>query len=173
MTEKPEKKRVNSKNKGNTFERKISNKLSERFVEKTGLLTSFRRNADSGSFFGGSNKKRTETHDLDKANFGDIITPPGFAYSLECKHYKEPPTFSSLIAQNWKTLDVWIEQAEQDAASSGKLPAIIVKFNLVPEIVVLKGLPAGIDNAVINYKGYVIISLDDWLKLGDEEFFNG
>lgn len=169
MTER--KKRINSKSKGNVFERKISTALSKRFEAKTGLVTAFRRNADSGSFFGGSNKHRTETHDLDKASFGDIITPTNFNFSIECKHYKEAPTFSSLISQNWKTLDGWIEQAEQDAASSGKQSAIIVKFNLVPEIVVLRTLPAGIKQSIINYKDFVIISLEDWLMMDDSIFF--
>lgn len=161
---------MNSKNKGNTFERKIANLLSDRFLEVTGIPKSFRRNADSGSFFGGANKARTETHDLSKASFGDIITPEEFAFSIECKHYKDPPSFSSLIKQEVAALDKWITQAEQDAESSGKLPAIIVKYNNVPEVVLLREAFGSIV-PVAHYKAYQIIALTDFLDQEDGWFF--
>ena len=63
---------VNGKSKGSSFERKISNLLSSRFEPVTGIKQAFRRNPDSGSFFGASNQKRKETHDLDHANFGEL-----------------------------------------------------------------------------------------------------
>jgi hypothetical protein len=66
---------VNSKNKGNAFERKIAKNLSERFEAHTGLTDAFRRNLDSGSFFGASNQSRIEKHGTEHANFGDILTP--------------------------------------------------------------------------------------------------
>jgi len=80
--------KVNGKQKGNSFERKIANLLSDRFKEHTGIESSFRRNPDSGSFFGGSNHSRTEKYDTEFAIFGDLICPKSFAYSVECKHYK-------------------------------------------------------------------------------------
>ncbi len=51
---------VNGKQKGNGFERKIANILSERFKEHTGLEQAFRRNIDSGSFFGGKCSKSSD-----------------------------------------------------------------------------------------------------------------
>lgn len=161
---------MNSKNKGNTFERKIANLLSDRFLEVTGIPKSFRRNADSGSFFGGTNKARTETHDLSKASFGDIITPEEFAFSIECKHYKDPPSFASMVKQEVAALDKWITQAEQDAESSGKLPAIIVKYNNVPEVVLLRAAFGSIV-PVARYKTYEIITLTDFLAQEDVWFF--
>lgn len=160
---------MNSKNKGNTFERKIANLLSERFLAHTGIPKSFRRNADSGSFFGGSNKARTDTHDTSKATFGDIIVPDGFAFSIECKHYKDPPTFASLVKQEVAALDKWIAQAEQDGESSGKTPCIIVKYNNVPEVVFLAEpgdlIPIG------RYKSYHIVPLTDFVSQPDDIFF--
>lgn len=161
---------MNSKNKGNTFERKIANLLSERFLEVTGIAKSFRRNADSGSFFGGTNKFRTETHDLSKASFGDIITPEEFAFSIECKHYKAPPSFASMVKQEVADFDKWIAQAEQDAESSGKLPCIIVKYNNVPEIVLLREA-FGTLGAIARYKTYEIVPLADFLDQEDVWFF--
>lgn len=163
-------KRVNSKNKGNTYERKISNLLSERFKEKTGLEKSFTRNADSGSFFGGKNKARVETHSTDKATFGDIITPAKFNFTVECKHYKDAPTMNSIITQNVKLFDEWIIQAKQDSESANKDFIIICKFNNVADMVISAKLYGGL-TSIINYKEYFIVSLDSLLKLDDHYFF--
>lgn len=89
--------KVNGKNKGNTFERKVANLLSDRFQQHTGIEKSFRRNSDSGSFFGGGNKSRVAQYDLEHAAFGDLICPDTFLYSVECKHYKSAPSFQSIV----------------------------------------------------------------------------
>lgn len=157
------------KAKGNSFERKIANLLSARFKEKTGIEKSFRRNADSGSFFGGSNVKRTEAYDTEKATFGDIITPASFAFSLECKHYKAPPSFSLIMKQDVKDWDKWIGQAGQDCISANKKMAIIIKYNNVDEFVIVTephDLPV-----IIKYKEYSIVTLEAWLTLSDDKFF--
>jgi hypothetical protein len=158
------------KAKGNSFERKIANLLSARFKEKTGIEKSFRRNADSGSFFGGSNVKRTEAYDTEKATFGDIITPATFAFSLECKHYKAPPSFSLIMKQDVKDWDKWIGQAGQDCISANKKMAIIIKYNNVDEFVIVTephDLPV-----IIKYKEYSIVTLEAWLTLPDDKFFD-
>jgi hypothetical protein len=162
---------VNSKNKGNTFERKIANLLCERFAVHTGIDKSFRRNPDSGSFFGGSNFKRTETHDTEKASYGDIIAPASFNFNIECKHYKDAPSFSSIVKQEYATFDKWIGQAEQDSNVSGKLVMIIMKFNNVPETVMV---PRGTfpELHVMCYKNYEIAPLEKVLELSDQKFFN-
>ena len=162
---------INSKNKGNTFERKVSNIFSKRFEAKTGLISGFRRNADSGSFFGKTNKARIETHDTTKATFGDIICPTDFRFNIECKHYKSPPSLAIIFKQDWKQLDEWLEQSEQDGKSANRVPIIIMKFNNVPEMVVLKdtmGIPP-----VLHYKEYSIITLDSFLSLPDTNYFEG
>ena len=162
-------KNMKPKMKGNAFERKISNLLSERFKDVTGLEKAFRRNADSGSFFGGSNVRRTQTHDVDKANFGDIIAPANFAFSLECKHYKAPPSFAMMMKQDCKEWDKWIDQATQDAKSSNKKMAVIVKYNGIEEIVIMSeshGL-----HASIQYKDYFVVTLQQFLSLPDSLFF--
>ncbi len=162
---------TNSKNKGSTFERKIANLLSERFANYTGLEKSFIRNSDSGSYFGGKNSVRTSTHDLDKATFGDIVVPKGFKYSLECKHYANPPSFKMWINQDCKLLEQWISQAKQDSKAAGKDFLLIMKFNGISEIVLLEDVPEGLD-VIINYRVYSIVRLDDFLKLEDKVFWS-
>lgn len=162
---------VNSKNKGNTFERKIANLLCERFAEHTGIAKSFRRNADSGSFFGGSNFKRIETHDTEKASYGDIIAPSAFRFNIECKHYKDGPSFSSMLKQEYATFDKWIEQAELDSKSSSKLVLIIMKFNNVLESVMVPQGTLPADMRLMTYKNYEIGLLDKVLALPAEFFF--
>lgn len=160
---------THSKNKGNAFERKISKLLSERFEKITGVKTGFVRNADSGSFFGGKNQTRVDTHLMENACFGDIKTPSNFKFSVECKHYKTPPSFASIIKQEYKLFDTWIEQARQDALNSGKKMLIIIKFNSVPEFVIVEDVA---HDAFGRYKEYHLVELSKWLSQADSHFFN-
>lgn len=161
---------VNGKSKGSSFERKIANLLSERFEPVTGIKQGFRRNTDSGSFFGGSNQKRVETHDLDHALFGDLICPRNFKFSVECKFYKAGPTFSALVKGNIRQWDDWISQAKQDAANSKKKLMLIIKYNGVDEIVFVETKLPTI-SPVLLYKDVFGYKLQDFLNQEDQEFF--
>lgn len=160
---------VNGKNKGSTFERTISNLLSKRFEPLTGIKSAFRRNADSGSFFGASNQKRIKTHNTENANFGDIICPGDFNFGIECKHYKTAPSFASILTQNCKQWDSWLAQALQDSINSNKKMMLIIKYNNVAEFV-LTTEPVG-GTPVVTYKSYYVTTLKDFLAQGDEVFF--
>lgn len=162
--------RINGKNKGNSFERKIANLLSKRFSVRTGIEQSFIRNPDSGSFFGGSNQKRTNTHDLEMAVFGDLKCPKSFKFTIECKHYKSPPSFQSLVKGAVTQWDQWISQASQDSVNSGKKFLLIVKYNNVEEIVFTEDelLPS----ALFKYKEKNVYRLVDILSLDDSIFFD-
>jgi hypothetical protein len=162
---------VNGKSKGSTFERKIANLLSARFKEVTGIDQAFRRNPDSGSFFGGSNKKRVATHDLDHAFFGDLICPEAFKFSVECKHYKSGPTFSAIVKGKVGQWDEWIAQAQQDASNSNKEMMLIVKYNGVDEVVFLSK-PISAIRLVSPYREVYGYRLDDFLNLDNSIFFN-
>ena len=162
---------INSKQKGGQFERKIANLLSARFELITGIKQSFRRNPDSGSFFGASNQFRKETHDLDHANFGDLMCPKAFNYSIECKHYKTGPSFAAIVKGKITQWDTWIAQAKQDAINSKKAMLLIIKYNGVDEIVFLS---TPVDNVpmLFPYKDVFGYRLDDLLLLDDEFFFS-
>lgn len=171
---------VNGKQKGNGFERKIANILSERFKAYTGLEQSFRRNIDSGSFFGGKNQQRAQTHDLSKASFGDIVVPENFKFSIECKFYKDAPSFNSFLKQDIKQWDGWLKQATQDCKNSEHNMAVIIKYNNVEEIVLLEtSLLKVISNQYVldlplklQYKEYSVITLSQFLSLGNDIFFH-
>lgn len=160
---------VNGKAKGSNFERKIANALSERFEPFLGKKNGFRRNPDSGSFFGGSNAMRTESYDLDYAVFGDLICPRNFMYSIECKHYKTPPSFQSVVTHKVTQWDQWLEQAERDATSSSRNMSLIIKYNNVDEIVFLSYPIDGTNHT--RYRAYFVHLLSDWLKMPDGHFF--
>lgn len=160
---------MTAKSKGNSFERKVADALSKRFKPRTGIDKAFRRNIDSGSFFGGSNQTRVATHDTSKATFGDIICPDGFKFSIECKHYKAAPSFALILKQDCKEWDKWIMQASQDAVSSGKEMLLVIKYNNVDMFVLVKnthGLPHS-----MRYKEYFVLTLDSFLTLDDSVFF--
>lgn len=162
---------VNSKNKGNTFERKIAKILSERFEPHTGLSDAFRRNIDSGSFFGASNQHRIQKHGTEHANFGDILTPQDFKFAVECKHYKTPPTFGTIIKGEYKLFDEWIGQAKQDAENAGKAWMVIAKFNNVDEFVLVQQGIAPQSKILMRYKDADIVPLKKLLEEDDSFFF--
>jgi len=161
---------VNGKQKGNSYERKIANILSERFEQFTGIEKSFRRNPDSGAFFGGSNVARTEVYDTDYAIYGDLICPRNFLYSIECKHYKSSPPLNAVLTQKVSQWDEWLKQASQDAVTSGKDMMMIVKYNRTEAMVFLETIVYGL-TPIINYNGYYIYTLTDILKQEDLFFF--
>lgn len=163
--------KVNGKAKGNSYERSVSNKLSERFAAYTGIEKSFRRSSDSGSFFGASNQKRIAQYDTSKATFGDIITPDNFRFSIECKNYKTAPTFKSIMNGSVKQWDDWLKQASQDAVNSSKDLLLIVKYNNVEEFVFIKEYLCT-ENIFLTYNGYSLIKLNNLLLLADQWFFD-
>ena len=163
--------KINGKAKGNGFERKIANLLSETFKDYLGISNGFRRNPDSGSYFGGSNIDRTLTHSLDYAIFGDLICPRNFKYSIECKHYKTAPSLQALINQSVKQWDTWLEQAEQDSKASNKEFSLIVKYNNVDELIFLKNTLTGFKSS-IQYKQYHIYKLIEFLSFQANFYFS-
>ena len=162
---------INSKNKGNTYERKISKLLSDTFFHITNLKSAFYRNASSGAFFGGKNQFRITTHDKAHQQFGDIICPANFNFSIECKHYKSPPGWNSFINQSVKQWDTWLEQAEQDSTNASKKVMLIVKYNNCDEIVFVKDKYESIVSFG-SYKSYTLYKLSDFLTLQKEIFFS-
>lgn len=164
-------KTVNGKQKGNSFERKIANLLSDRFKEYLKEDKGFRRNPDSGSYFGGTNTRRQETHNLDYAVFGDLICPRNFKFALECKHYKSAPSFQSIFDHDVKQWDNWLAQAKQDSINAGKDMMLIVKYNNVKEIVFLDHPLIDVPIQFLYKDKYCIYKLETVLEHEDEFFF--
>jgi len=162
--------KVNGKSKGSTFERKISNLLSERFKDNLGIEKGFRRNSDSGSYFGGANMSRVVQHNMEHAVFGDLMCPNNFKFSIECKFYKSPPSFQAIINKEVSQWDTWIKQVEQDSENANKLPLLIIKYNNVPEFIFIKDKLPNTDE-IFKYKNYYSYTLSTLLSCSDDEFF--
>ena len=162
--------KVNGKNKGNAFERKIANQLSERFKGYLGVDKGFRRNPDSGSFFGGKNVSRVEQYSQDYAIFGDLICPREFNYSIECKNYKTPPSFSTVLMGEITEWDKWLAQALADSEKSAKAMLLIIKYNNVPEFVLVREEIADL-TVRYRYKNFNIYTLTDFLSKDDTFYF--
>lgn len=161
---------VNGKQKGNRFERDIANLLSERFREHTGIEQAFRRNPDSGSFFGGKNLARAETHDTEWAVYGDLMCPRKFKFAIECKNYKTAPILNAILTEKVSDWDSWIKQAQQDATASGKEMLLIVKYNRTAVIAFTN--PGVVPfKPIFQYKDTVAHTLDKILELEDSFFF--
>ena len=163
--------KVNGKNKGNAFERKIANLLSERFQTHLGIEKGFRRNPDSGSFFGGKNESRVESYDQDFALFGDLICPRAFMYSVECKNYKTPPSFASFLSGSITEWEKWIAQAMSDSRKSNKSMLLIIKYNNVPEFV-LTDRPLVGQPGRFKYGPYDVYTLADFISADDSFYFS-
>jgi len=127
-----------SKAKGSEFERKIAGIMNKAFIEHTGLDKAFIRNIHSGAWYGGKNAHRAEGVGDKDLNTGDITTPLDFIYTIECKHYKSPPAFKGFIDGKVSQWDTWIDQTEQDSATSGRSSMLIIKYNLVSEIAMIR-----------------------------------
>ena len=149
--------RINSKSKGNTFEREVVKLFTEQFGE------GFQRVPCSGAIFGKTNMKRSHGMSEECINTltGDLITPESFPYSLEYKFHKDLE-FHQLIQGKCKKMDDWLEQSSQDAVLSGKVPLVVFKLNNKGIYVCLdfeSVRELNLDN-YLKYKEKVIISLE-------------
>jgi hypothetical protein len=162
--------KVNGKQKGNKFERDIANMFSERFAEYTGIEKAFRRNPDSGSFFGGTNVDRKDVYDTEWAIYGDLICPRNFNFTVECKWYKSAPVFNAVLTESITEWDDWIGQARQDAEACGKDMLIIIKYNRT-QILTITEEDTIIEAPTIRYKDTEVHLLEDVLKIDPEPFF--
>lgn len=155
-----------SKNKGNTFERDISKRLSEMYNE------SFLRVRDSGAFVGGSNnvRKNILSEGQIRAAKGDIIPPDGWKhFNAECKSYAAFPFHQLLNNEPIPLLENWIEQTV-DASDEGDLNIIFMKFNRIGIYVGIH-LPIGKVFDIKRFIDYNDKTNNTWRLTGYNNFF--
>ena len=157
-------KRVNSRNKGNAFERKICKILHERFETKE-----FNRSPGSGAY--------ATTHALPEEYkiHGDIITPINFKFCIECKKGYNGIKISDIFNKKSKLWE-FIEQSEKDSKNSKKESLIIFQqdrqnilciinscfgFGYLKEYTIIHSL---------RKNNYLLVKLEDYLKLDDYYF---
>ena len=119
-----------SKAKGNSFERRVADFLTELYGEK------FIRAPGSGAYVGGKNVHRKATlHEAQIRNFkSDIVPGESFPkLNAECKSYKDFP-FHQPYTGNTKVIDTWLDQL-MDVADAGDYNILFMKFNRKGEFV--------------------------------------
>lgn len=175
--EEPQKKRLNSRKKGCTFERQLCKILSERFGRP------FARSPGSGAFGTVSNVDARALEVLT----ADIICPEGFEWSVEAKHGYDVDFWSifssgSGVHRGRKgdtdNLEEFWAQAIWQAERARKRPVLVYRKDGRPACCVVKDendfgakLAAVVQTALVLWQGRLIVSLKDWLSMPDEEFF--
>jgi len=152
------KKRVNSRTKGNTFERKVAGLFNKRFETKE-----FTRSPGSGAF------ATTHTNLPQHLKvFGDLITPLNFGFSIECKNgYKlEFDAPFKKCSELWK----FIEQAKRDAVK-GEKEWMVVYQKTRRETLVIVGKAYPIQRRMEIHGETFVYTLEDFLRLDDFHFF--
>jgi len=112
------------KAKGNAWERKVADHLTELYGEK------FIRVPHSGAYIGGRNSGRKEfLHEGQIRSFkGDIIPGQSFPrFNAECKSYADFP-FHQILQGSCRQLDVWLDQL-MEVADHGDFNILFMKFN--------------------------------------------
>lgn len=159
---------VNSKAKGNAFERKICEIFRGRFNAE------FNRVPASGAI--ATSRKELLYENARQVLAGDIITPPHFKFSIEAKSRKEFSLWELLGAAATIEWSDWWHQSCQDAAKAGQEPLVIVKYN---NRKILAFLADNYENYLkehsvkyLHYENFLIILLDNLLEFEDRFFWH-
>ena len=155
-------KKINIKNKGNTFERQVAKILSDK------LSLNFERTPSSGAIVGGKNyNKKQNTFDQQSMNVfvGDVFCSNGeIKVAIECKSYKSSDNVQSLINGN-SFIQKWYDEIVIDAAKVNKTPVLIFKFNRSKIFIASENLPASIVKMTV---GKIKVGLlDEAMELED------
>ena len=154
-----------SKIKGNSFERRVADFLTDLYGEK------FIRAPGSGAYVGGKNTHRKQSlHEAQIRNFkGDIVPGQSFPrLNAECKSYKDFP-FHQLYSGNIKILDSWLSQL-MDVSDQGDYNILFMKFNRKGEFVVTQQSTT-ITNKNQNYSHYNSSEHGCWLIQDFDSFW--
>lgn len=162
------KKRVNSRNKGATFERQVASLLNDRFSTKE-----FSRTPGSGAF--------ATTHSLPDylTIYGDLITPKNFSFCIECKKGYNNLKLNHILdysSELWKFLD----QCDRDAqkiSDPNVYPMVIFKQDRQKTLVFTKKFfSLEIEPHIIIAKSgephWAMYYFDDLLQIEDWYWFN-
>lgn len=181
---KSQKKKINSKRKGNTSELKICKILSDRFGQK------FNRVPNSGAY--GSTHTLSEQMTVSLA--GDIITPENFYFVIENKAGYKIEIFNIFKKENSshkKIIYSFLDQASKDAKRANRIPLIIYTKDRCQTVCILpidnnekgnymidKIEEENITHLRFMYKTnikqwskWVILSLDDFLSFSDDFYY--
>ena len=153
--------RKNSRAKGNSFERKISKLLNERFSTKE-----FSRTPGSGAF--ATSHKNLPSH---LKLYGDLITPQDFRYVIECKKGYNQENICSFFSKK-SSLKAFIKQALKESKYSNKPYLIIIEQDrkkpiCITDVNQIDNVTVLLHNYLIYEDKYLICLLEDFLALPD------
>lgn len=159
------KKKINSKKKGNRVELEFSKIMNKRF--KGG----FSRSIGSGNRWG--QNVYLPKHALDVYS-ADLVVPENFKFSLEVKGGYDGIDLNSILSRGNSDLNKFLIQSFRDAEKCNKRPLLAWKRKRKPWLVfVLKKDVEGLDFTYsINYNQWIGLDLEQFIKLNDEFFFN-
>ena len=137
---------INSRDKGNRFERDVAKTLSKWTGYKFG------RTPGSGAF---------STRSKDPNLAGDVYAYeyPEFPFIVECKSYKDYNLIDLLL--NINNFPHWIAQAEREAKAANKKVMLVIKKNYQKPLVVIKLDEEPDVERYFIYKGYYIMAFDN------------
>ena len=159
LTKAKKPKKINSRTKGNSFERKVALMLNNKFCTKE-----FCRSPGSGAF--------ATTHNIPDylKIYGDLITPKDFRFCIECKKGYNKENIYSLYN---KRSEVWkfIDQCEKDSKLSNKEPLVLFQQDRQKILAIVRSNTFNIDIKKIDiyrkskkeYNNYSIYLFEDLL----------
>lgn len=97
-------------------------------------IDSFERVPHSGAWVGGKNAHRANTAREDMVDMlsGDIVTPEGWRWVVECKNHEDVPIHQLFFGDECKAIDEFLGQICDDADTTGKEPLLIFKIRKKP-----------------------------------------
>lgn len=167
-------KKINSKVKGNSFERTVAKKLTEEFKEYTD--DKFNRTPASGMYMGGNNAAKNINLSLGakRSLTGDIIVPDKFRYFIEAKNYSTIDIYNLLTKSNEKQqLYKWIDEC-LDAENSGYDGWIIIAKQNRKDILIIASQKIFNDIEVFNLKrgAFITYKNEQYKIVSYKDFFD-
>jgi hypothetical protein len=170
---------MNSKKKGNNFEREISKTLSLFLSEGKRDDLLYRTSNSGGRFTSRFNRGISTTNqNSDITSIDKEADSFSESLSIEVKHYKNIDIWSLITnTKDSNILSFW-EQTKRDADRGSKLPLLIVKQNYKPILLITNKVMNEILNSHLSYpklscrisdsEDIFVYLFDDFLKINPE-----
>lgn len=152
-------KRINSRTKGNTFERKICKLLNEKFYTEE-----FQRSPGSGAF--------GTTHTLPEhlQIYGDLITPQKFKFIIECKKGYNKIFLGDVLSEKCEVYE-FFQQAITAANKAKRQPILIIQQDRKDVLCVMQGKVEGVISIQLPFMDLHMMYLEDLLLVYNQYFF--
>jgi Holliday junction resolvase len=159
------KKKINSKKKGNRTELELAKILTKRFKK------GFSRSVGSGNRWSQTAYLPKHAQDVFSS---DLVVPIDFKFSLEVKGGYDGIDLNSIFSRGNSDLNKFLVQAFRDAKRCNKKPMLAWKRARKPWLVFIlkRDLKDYNFTYSLNYNKWVAIALDEFIKLDDSFFFS-